>query len=170
MQQPRHVTQYKRLLPWAAVRALLLSHDRYVKLAVEHGMAVNLEAPDLLARFQQGVFPQPGWETEARRRAEDGRQEILKSLRNSFVSLALLTLCAVGLLLVDGKVSPSLPVAWSKVLSVAGGFLAAWATLFELGGLSQTWSAQAAHELVHPRLFALLFLPGTFLAILGQLW
>jgi len=170
MTQASHVTQYKRLSPWAAVRALLLSHDRYIALAVEHEMAVNLEAPDLLARFRQGAFPEPGWETEARRSAESGREEILKALRNSFVSLLVLSLCAVGLFLVNGKVSPFLPVAWSKVLSVVGGFLAAWATLFELGGLSQTWSSQAAHELVHPRLFALLFLPGTFLALLGQLW
>ena len=61
-------------------------------------------------------------------------------------------------------------MAWGKVLGAAGGFLAAWATLFALGGFWRSWDGEALHELVHPKLFALLFLPGVFLAAIGQLW
>ena len=36
-----------------------------MSLAVLHGMAINLEAPDLNARYQEGTFPSEGWEKKA---------------------------------------------------------------------------------------------------------
>lgn len=70
-----------------------------------------------------------------------------------------------------GKVDPSLPVAHGKVLSTVGGMLAAWATLFELGGyVDDSFSGETLDELVRPMLFRAIFLPGLVVATIGQLW
>jgi hypothetical protein len=81
-----------------------------------------------------------------------------------FVALALV----VALLF--GRVAPDRPIDWAKFLSLAGGVLAGWATLFELGGYVATFSGEQLHEVVHPVLFRALFLPGLLLAGLGQVW
>jgi len=133
-------------------------------------MARNLTAADLAASYKAGTFPPPGWEQVARADARQGMEEIRTALWRAFATVTFTTFLAVALLWVAGNVSSNLPVAWGKVLSVAGGFLAAWATLFALGGFWRSWDGEALHELVHPKLFALLFLPGTFLAAIGQLW
>lgn len=133
-------------------------------------MAINLEVPDLAALYQAGTFPKPDWEQEATQYARQGMDEIRSALASSFATIAGITLVSVLALSIFGGISLNLPVSWAKVLSASGAFLAAWATLFALGGIWRSWDGVALHELVHPNLFKLLFLPGTFLAMLGQLW
>ena len=59
-----------------------------------------------------------------------------------------------------GKVHPALPADWGEVMSILGGLLAAWATLFELGGYADTYSGKALHEVLRPIFFRSAFLPG----------
>lgn len=54
-------------------------------------------------------------------------------------------------------------------MSTGGGFLAAWATLFELDGYANTHSGEATHEVGRGVLFWVIFLPGLAFAALGQL-
>ena len=133
-------------------------------------MAIDLEAPDLAAKHRAGKFPLPNWEQSAQANALQGLKELRSALRSSFGAAAGTSLVAVAILLLTGNISPHLPIAWAKVLSAVGGFLAAWATLFALGGIWRSWEGIALHELVHPKLFCLLFIPGTFVAMVGQLW
>ena len=171
MQQPSSTQgPFERAPLWPALIALFLNEEKYLNLAISHGMAVNLEATDLAAKYKAGAFPSPGWEKDARALARQGREELLTAFRSAFAALVATTFLAIASLWIAGNISPNLPVAWAKVLSAAGGFLAAWATLFALGGIWRSWDGVALHELVHPKLFELLFLPGTFLAIVGQLW
>ena len=171
MQQPdASQIQFKRAPLWTALVALFVNEDKYLDLAFSHWMAMNLKAPDLAASYRAGSFPGPGREQEARADSRQGMRELRTALLRAFAAVALASCLAVFVLWVAGNISPSLPTAWGKVLSAAGGFLAAWATLFELGGIWRSWEGEALHELVHPKLFALLFLPGTFLALMGQLW
>ena len=69
-----------------------------------------------------------------------------------------------------GRVAPDRPIDIGKALSFVGGSLAAWATLFELGGYVETYGRNQLHELLHPVLFRVIFLPGLALAALGQFW
>lgn len=150
--------------------ALLFNEEKYLAMALSHGMAMNLEAPDLAELHRAGTFPKAGWEQEATQYARQGMEEIRSALASSFATLAGITVASVLALSIAGSISPYLPVSWAKVLSASGAFFAAWATLFALGGIWRSWDGVALHELVHPKLFKLLFFPGTLLAMLGQLW
>lgn len=161
---------FKRVSPFLGAVTFLFNRRKYIDLAVHHGMAINLEAPDLLRCYQVGTFPKAGWESEAAEAARANAKRIDRAIWSSFgVTLA----CAIAAALAAayfGKLSPELPFSWSKALSLVGGFLAAWATLMELGGLVQTFSGNALHELIHPMLFRMLFVSGTLVVLVGQLW
>ena len=61
-----------------------------------------------------------------------------------------------------GSIDPTLNFNPSRVLVFSSSFLIAWAALFELGGPGlSSWDGQTLSEIVHPRIFQTLFLPGT---------
>lgn len=133
-------------------------------------MAINLEARDLRLAFDAGKFPPAGWEAEARLNAAVHAQELRRGVFWALATTLAFAAAGLALAVISGKVHPALPWDWGKVLSVAGGLLAAWATLFELGGYSQTFSGELLHEQLRPFFFRAAFLPGLLLATAGQLW
>lgn len=133
-------------------------------------MAINLEAKDLRLAFDAGNFPPAGWEHEARLNAAAHAQELRRGLFSALVTTLAFAAAGFALAAILGKVHPELPWDWGKVLSVAGGLLAAWATLFELGGYSKTFSGELLHEQLRPFFFRAAFLPGLLVATAGQLW
>ena len=84
--------------------------------------------------------------------------------------LAVVTALALAALWTVGRLSFDLPIAWPKLLSGVGAFLIGWSALYELGEFWKSWDGVALHELVRPKVFMLLFLPGMLFAIIGQLW
>lgn len=153
-----------------AAAAILFSRERYLELAIEHNLAINIRAADMRALFDRGEYPKTGWEQEERNSAAAHAEQLVSGLRASFLTslgFLLMGLLAAAAL---GKVAPSLPFSEAKILSTVGGFLAAWVTLFELGDYAETYSGEAIHEIVRPVLFKFIFLPGLAIAALGQLW
>jgi hypothetical protein len=161
---------FARAAPGKALFCFVFRYQTYLDMAVEHGMAVNLARPDLRRAYEVGTFPAADWRAEARRIADENANNLKRSMQSAL--LTTIAFVAVGFVMAVllGKVNPSLPRDWGKILSVIGGFLAAWATLFELGGYSETFSGEALHELLHPVFFRAAFLPGLALATVGQLW
>lgn len=162
---PHHRANLRRALVCFA-----LDRPRYLDMAVAHSMALNLEAPDLLARYRQGTFPQAGWEVEAREAAQAAADELSRAIWSALRAALFWLLFGALAAGVLGKVDPRLPWDYGKLLSVMGGFLAAWATLFELGGYVETVGGEGLHELLRPVLFRAAFLPGLAVAAVGQLW
>ena len=161
---------YKRAPHWASVGVFFFNKQKYLDLAVSHGMAINLEAPDLAKKFHDGTFPPPGWEKRDRADASNGRSDLLRALRHSLYAMSIVTALALTVLWVAGKVNFDFPIAWPKVFGGTGTFLIGWSALFELGEYWKSWDGIALHELVRPKLFMVLFLPGVLLATIGQLW
>lgn len=155
------------------LKALLLfvtAEEKYLDLAVAHGMAVNLQAPDLRRAFDQGQFPKVGWENEARESAHKFAAELRRGIASAFIATFLVVGVGVAIAWMLGKVGAHMNADPGKILSASGGFLAAWATLWELGGYAKTYSGEALHEVLHPLFFRIAFLPGVALATAGQLW
>lgn len=153
-----------------AFLCLLFRHEKYLDWAVSHGMAINLEAQDLRLAFDAGKFPPAGWEVDARLDAAVHAHELKRGLFSALATTLAFAAAGLALAAISGKVHPGLPWDWGKVLSVAGGLLAAWATLFELGGYRETFSGELLHEQLRPFFFRAAFLPGLFFATAGQLW
>lgn len=167
---PRSGKTFERVSPFRALLPFLFCHERYFQLAIQHNMAINLQSRDMLEAFHKGTYPREGWEPEALEKAKEAAAHVRRGIWSSLLMMAATSLVAIVIANVVGSISTDLPLSWPKVLSLSGGFLAAWATLMELGGLMETYSGEALHELVHPALFRVLFLPGTLAAMVGLLW
>ena len=160
---PRRVNACKATL------AMLFSHERYLEFALQHNLAVNIDAPDMRTRFDRGEYPPSTWADQAREAAALHAQQLKSGLWRSLVTSAVFFAAGITMAAALGKISPDLPISPGKCISMVGGFLAAWATLFELGGYAETFSGEAIHEIVRPVLFKGIFLPGLTIAALGQL-
>lgn len=167
---PKVSSSFPRASSSKAFLCLLFSHDTYLDMAVSHCMAINLEANDLRLAFDEGSFPEAGWETAARLSAGAHAKELRAGMWSALMTTVAFAVTGLMLAAVLGKVHPALPLDWGKVLSVVGGLLAAWATLFELGGYTETYSGEALHEKLRPVFFRAAFLPGLIFATSGQLW
>jgi hypothetical protein len=161
--------EYKRAKVPLAALDFVFARKRYLQLAVRHGMAINLEARDLRESYEKGQFPKEGWEKEALDGAAEAAMQVQGHLISSFLFILLGALVAVSIGIFVGSLSIQLPIDAAGVIAFGGTFLVGWATLMELGGGFRTWSGEALHELIHPFLFKVLFVPGVALLFVSLL-
>ena len=159
--------EFKRANTYKAVFLFLFSRKRYISLAINHGMAINLEASDLRKRHEEGTFPSEGWEAEAEKSAKDAAIQVSRGFWGSFFLILLVAFISICVAYINDTVHPSYSVNYNLLATFLGSFLASWATLMELGGGFATFSGEALHELIHPAMFKLLFVPGVCLILLG---
>lgn len=159
--------KFKRANLYKAVFLFLFARKNYIALAINHGMAINLEAPDLIKKYKEGTFPINGWEVDAEKSAKKGANQISRGLWGAFGFILLAAFIALGVGYFSGSINPSLSINYNLLSTFIGTFLASWATLMELGGGFATFSGKALHELIHPVMFKLLFIPGVCLLFIG---
>ena len=58
-------SQYKTSNTLLGFLAFIFRKEKYLEMAVNHGMAINLRAPDIKAAFEAGSYPKPTWRDEA---------------------------------------------------------------------------------------------------------
>jgi len=162
--------QAAQVSPWRALLPLLFRRPRYVDLAVSHAVALCLRSSQYRDLHARGEFPSPSWESATRQNLEPAAQKLVRSLAASLFMTAAFVVGALVVAWLLGRVAPDRPLDVGKTLSLVGGSLAGWATLFELGGYVETFSREQLHELLHPVLFRVIFLPGLAIAAIGQVW
>ncbi len=167
MTTTKRIKKFKKTNAYKGVFLFLFLRRKYISLAINHGMAVNLQSPDLLKQYQEGKFPKEGWGIEAEKSAIQAANQISRGLWSSFSFILLITSIALCAGYVNGTVHPSFSFNYSLLASFIGTYLASWATLMELGGGFATYSGEALHELIHPAMFKLLFIPGVCFILLG---
>jgi hypothetical protein len=154
-------SRYKQTPPMKGVWLLFVSKQRYLNAAIEHSAWLNLQAQDLRQKFLEGSF---SLDSEASRAIELPRFESLR--RQFWHSFGQTTLVAILTLLIGvyiKSIALELPVHPGKVIGFCGTYLVAWAALFELGGPRlSSWDGETLSEIVHPRIFQILFISGTF--------
>ncbi len=158
--------EFKRANLFLSTLCLIFAKKKYIESAINHNMAINLEAKDLQAKYEKGEYPHQGWEIGARQDAEGDANHVRHKLFISFCSILVISTIAIAFGFITGVLHMSLSLDIAKCLTFIGTFLASWATLFELGGALATWKGEALHEKVHPIIFQLLFLPGVCLILL----
>ena len=149
---------------------MLFARERFINLALAHSLALCAAKQQYQEAIAQGQFPTASWEAETRANLSKYTAVLLRSFWSSLAVTCCFIALGLAAALLLGKLSPDRRLDVGKLLSVLGGFLAGWATLFELGGVMATFSGEQLHELVHPGLFRVLFLPGVALATAGQVW
>lgn len=151
---------YRPTRPMMGVWLLFRSRQRYVDAAIEHVAWLNLQADDLRRKYLEGRYSPDSGDTRMLevKRFESLRGQLWRSLRQVASAATIAFLIGIG----NGTVGVDLPLHSGKVLGFAGTFLVAWATLFELGGPGlASWDGETLSEIVHPKLFQGLFIPGT---------
>jgi hypothetical protein len=162
-QEPRLTSSSKGLL------SLLAGRERYLNVAVEHGLAVDLEKKQFKDAFTAGTYPSSVQLGSTRAYCSLGIEQVIKDLGHAL--LWTVGALAIGLIVAAlcGSISFTLPPSPSKIFSCIGGVLAAWSTLYELGGSMVTYSGRSLHEMLHKFIFKLLFIPGVVLSFIGAL-
>jgi hypothetical protein len=143
-------TEFCRANTLLAVSYFIFARRRYLKLAVRHAMAINLEAPDLLQCYKDGKYPQAGWEERALENASNGAKQVQAGLSSSFFWVLTFALLALFVGFVIGSLDIGLPLNTASTLVFIGTFLSSWATLMELGGGFRTWSGEALQRIDSP--------------------
>ncbi len=159
--------EFKRANTYEAVFFFLFFRKRYISLAINHGMAINLENQVIHKMYKEGKFPPEGWEVDAENLAREGAKEISQGLMGSFSLILVIAIISLSVAYKIGAVHLSYFVNYNLLASFLGTFLASWATLMELGGGFATYRGKALHELIHPAIFRLLFVPGVCLLLLS---
>jgi hypothetical protein len=161
---------YTRQSPYFGAIMFLCSKRRFIEMAVQHGMACNLESEDQLKRANergQDLLKQ----LEERYRTDYTKMTIeidaaLWWALRIILAVVVLSLVIAGLL---GRVSLSLPLDYVKVTTFVGSTLVAWATLMELGGDFPVWDGKAFPQMAHTVVFKSIFVPGVLLVLTGVL-
>ena len=160
----------KRTTPWRALGPLFFARARYIEMAVSHALALCLEKQQFRESYGRGVFPSQAWEAETRTNLGPYGSKLARSFGWSFLLTAAFFVAALAVALLLGRVALDRPLDIGKSLSLLGAFLAGGARLCGVGGYGETFSGEQLHELLHPLLFRIVFLPGLALAVIGQVW
>jgi hypothetical protein len=164
-----NLTEFHKVSPWRGLQLFIFNRNGFIRAAISHGMAVNLESPGQLAHYQAGTYPK-AWEEDAQASLAIANAELSKAIRTSFMTTLAIALIGITIAFLLGLLATSLPMAWGKIINATGVLLAAWATLFALGTPVRSWKGKTLPELIHPKIFIAIFIPGLLLSFLGQLW
>ena len=144
------------------------SKTQYLDSAINHCAYLSLKKDDLRQKYIEGTFDPVSQESKGR---ELQRFTVLrKQFWWSFLQMTMIALLALFIGFRLEVINPNLTLHAGKVIVFFGSFLIGWAAIFELGGPSlRSWGSETLSELIHPRLFLLLFIPGIFLLLLAGL-
>lgn len=139
-------------------------------MAVQHGMACNLESEDQLKRAnERGHELLKQWEERYRTDYTKMTVAIDRALWSALRIILVVVALSLGIAGLLGRVSFTLPLDYVKATTFVGSTLVAWATLMELGGDFPVWNGKAFPQLAHTVVFKSIFVPGVLLVLTGML-
>ena len=161
---------YTRQSPYLGAIMFLLSKRTFIEMAVQHGMACNLESEDQLkSANERGQELLKRWEEQYRTDYTKMTIEIDAALWSALRIILVVVVLSLGVAGLLGRVSFSLPLDYIKSTTFVGSALVAWATLMELGGDFPVWDGRAFSQLAHTVVFKSIFVPGVLLVLTGML-
>ena len=155
---------FKRANVFLATFHFIFLFSKYQRIAANHDIAINLEAPDLKRNFENGTYNPDV--RDAMISSVDSAKKLRLALLKSFFAVFLTLSVALSFTFYEGSVKPSLLLSWEKILGLTAAFLLMWSTLFELGWGLRTAKGQALHELIHSLIFRTIFIFGSFFLML----
>ena len=161
---------YTRQSPYLGAIMFLFSKRRFIEMAVQHGMACNLESEDQLKLAnERGNELLKQWEDTYRTDYTKMTIAIDAALWSALRTILVVIVLSVGIAGLLCRVSFSLQLDYIKATTFVGSTLVAWATLMELGGDFQVWDGKAFPQLAHTVVFKSIFVPGVLLVLTGML-
>ena len=139
-------------------------------MAVDDGMAINLEADDQRKRAEErGDEILSAWEENYRNSYSEMASEISSALWSSFGIVSLLSIISAAVAVYFGRAGLALDFDPVRSMAFLGSALVGWATLMELGNDFMVWDGPAFPQLVHAILFKSIFITGLLLVLMSIL-
>jgi len=178
---------FRRRLPWAlgtmypglpspklasgfAAAIATLNRRRFVALAQTHNLAAELGSAQMAKAYADGTFPATRWQAEVDSIATRQLNEFRNVLARSFLKALLIAVASFGALAAVGKVGPTLPIDYGKVITAIGLGVAAWGTIIQVRSVEPTFRRNYLHEVAQGFVMNALIIGGLFLGAVGALW
>ncbi|MDX9765809.1 MAG: hypothetical protein RBT51_00550 [Ectothiorhodospiraceae bacterium] len=161
---------YKIQNPYCGALAFLLSTKHFIEMSVENDMARNV----LIEKQNETSRAMTADQLEAmEQQFIAGHSEVINNIKSVFLSSLFYVLAAssISILIaaILGHVNANFPINKTKILSLLGSSLIAWATLMKLGGNFSTWNGEAFPQIVQTVIFKSIFIPGVSFVLLSIL-
>ncbi len=157
---------YKKANIIIAFFYMIFSKHRYVTMALDNNMWINLQAEDLKRAYDNGTYPKDGWREDEQFKVLNDLAQMKRALWKSFFITLLIPLAVIGLGLAIGSLDLKLSINFVKVISFVGGCVAAWGAIFQLTCPDiGTYKKQTLNEIMQKSIFFILFVLGVFISL-----
>lgn len=147
-----------------ALWCVLFARPAFVRLFVDDMVSKN-QGPAFARLYEEWPATEADWRARAIVACDGTRRRLARSFAIALAIAAVTLLCGFT----AGIVAAGLPPSAPKILGFVGVCLIAWATIFGLGTAPATWGGVSLPELLVPKIFVVIFAPGTVLTLLGAL-
>lgn len=157
---------YKKANIILAFFYMLFNKRRYIQMAQDHDMWVNIKEEDLKIKYDNGTFPEDGWREENAPRVANNLTLMKRALLKSFFITLLIALAVLLFGLSVGSLDLKLGTNFVKAISFTGGCVAAWGAVFQLTCPDiETYKKQSLNEIMQKSIFFILFVLGLFISL-----
>jgi hypothetical protein len=142
----------------------------YFKRVLGHNLAAELESEQIASAHSSGWWAATPGAERALMLARADLSKLRRSLRTS--GLFALALAGIALVVAAalGKVHPSLPADYGKLVTSIGVAFGAWGAFLQFHPARVSWRGTLLHEVIHAVAVRVLAGGGVVLAALGALW
>tara|TARA_R110000868_G_scaffold411279_1_gene702650 strand:+ start:301 stop:798 length:498 start_codon:yes stop_codon:yes gene_type:complete len=161
--------QYSTKNSFLGLLAFIFRKEKYLNMAVIHGMAVNLKSADIKAAFEAGNYPKQDWRKEALLSEQRHYKQLSKSFYGSLLKTAVLAVIGIVAAYFIGLVDLEMAFSTSKVFVFSGVFLASWGALVQFSPVDESYCKETLCENIHALMAKILFVMGALAAFLGAL-
>jgi hypothetical protein len=163
------INQYSTKNTFLGFLALIFWKDKYLEMAVNHDMAVNLKASDIKAAFEAGSYPKQSWREEALLSEQRHYRQLSKSFYGSFLKTTALAVMVIAASYFIGLVGLEMALSSSKAFAYLGIFLASWGAFIQFSPVYESYCKETLHENIHALMAIIFFVLGAVTAFLGAL-
>lgn len=166
---PIMTNQYSTKNSFLGLLAFIFWKEKYLNMAVIHGVAVNLKSADIKAAFEAGNYPKQGWREEALLSEQRHYKQLSKSFYGSLLKTAVLAVIGIIAAYFIGLIDFEMALSTSKVFLFLGVFLASWGALVQFCAVDESYCKETLYENIHALMAKILFVMGALAAFLGTL-
>lgn len=106
---------FKRANVFLATFCFIFLFSKYQRIAANHNVAINLEAPNLRRKFENGTYIPDV--RDAMINAVTSARKLQLVLLKSFLAVFLTLSVALSIIFIEGSLRPSFPLSWKKIWS-----------------------------------------------------
>ena len=153
-----------------ALLMLYLSHKKYLNMALEHSLALELNASENnKILFQRGLYPPPHMLPEIRMSLIHRGDELKKLVKSALTWSVFISIISLGIAYIAGAISTDLPIDRKKTFFAIGYAVLVIATMTSLLKGPESFDGNTLAEIAYLKLKTHLYALALILGFIGVL-